>query len=66
MFFSYSDGDYYIFSKNVEEMLLNSSDLTFKLEIIGLGIAKNIKYEWSENSIKQFNEYFELYKSSKK
>lgn len=64
--FSYPDGGYYISSENVEEMLLNSSDLTFKLENIGLGIAKNIKYEWSENSVKQFNEYFELYKSSKK
>lgn len=63
---SYPDGDYYISDEKVQEMLYNSPKLTFKLENIGLGIAKNIQYEWSKNSIKQFNEYFELYKFSKK
>ncbi len=60
----YSDGSYYISEKKVEKMILNSPDLTFKLENIGLGVAKNVKYEWSESNMELFIEYFQEQKIS--
>lgn len=62
IYYSYFDGGYDVSDEKVQEFLANLPNLTFKLENIGLGIAKDIKCEWSENSIEQFTEYFKLYK----
>lgn len=55
----YSDGSFEISDEKVEHIVSNISPLSFKLENIGLGIAKNVKCEWSESNIELFYKYFQ-------
>ena len=47
----------FIFDK-ANDILDGSPDLKFTIENIGLGIAKNIVCEWSDENLKKFSEYF--------
>lgn len=54
---NYEDGSKYLMASSITDIISGLPLLRFKIENIGLGIAKNIKCEWSEDNYSRFSTY---------